>query len=134
MKKLINIMAIAFLLPSCATINNGSMQSIKINPDAILQRYKVGENIRCSLKNEEGFWFVNAGESVNIHRDGNSLDVFCENAEQSGSISVPPKFNTIYLMDDIILIDGCIISCIIDAWNNSFYEYPDIIFVPMLLK
>ena len=62
------------------------------------------------------------------------MTVNCENNVAKGTTTVEPKFNGEYLAMDIILVDLCLVSCIVDGSNNAFYEYPSIINVPMLKK
>jgi hypothetical protein len=52
------------------------------------------------------------------------MEVQCENELQKGILQIDPIFDGKYLFGDIVLLDLCTISCIIDGINNSFYEYP----------
>jgi hypothetical protein len=62
------------------------------------------------------------------------MAVNCENNSTKGKITVEPEFEGRYLAMDILLVDLCLISCIIDGTNNAFYQYPSIITVPMVKK
>jgi hypothetical protein len=62
------------------------------------------------------------------------MDVNCENTTTKGTRTVEPEFEGAYLAMDIILVDLCLISCIVDGANNAFYQYPGIITVPMVKK
>lgn len=117
-------------LSGCATINNGKTQPIKIitqnqtNPDTV-----------CTAKNEEGEWRdLRPDVEFTVHRDGNPLVASCENPQQVGTGSAEPAFQSNYLLMDVILVDACIISCIIDGVNNAFYHYDGIVTVPMQTK
>jgi hypothetical protein len=61
------------------------------------------------------------------------MNVVCENDTQQGISNVEPKFQGAYLVLDLLL-DICIISCTVDGINNSFYDYPASVVVPMFDK
>lgn len=127
MKKLL---LATFLLTGCATQANTAYQSISVSPVGIA----TNSDTICTLKNEEGEWKAPADTPVSIHRDGNIMDINCENANTKGSIKVEPEFEGGYLAMDILLVDLCLISCIIDGTNDAFYKYPGIIRIPMVKK
>ena len=91
------------------------------------------DKTRCNIKNEEGTWTVEPNTLVSIHRDGNNMDIQCDNAVQTGVNHIEPEFDGAYLGLDLIL-DLCIISCIVDGTNNAFYQYPSFVTVPMKQK
>ena len=127
---------ILFLLTGCATQANTAYQSITISTTESISPAPVNEinQTVCTLKNEKGEWKSKVDTSVSIHRDGNPMAVNCENNISKGSKTVIPNFNSNYLAMDIILVDLCLISCIVDGYNNAFYEYPSTITVPMKKK
>jgi hypothetical protein len=127
MKKLSLILV---LLTGCATQANTAYQSVTVST---LETVNQDQTL-CSLKNEEGEWKSTINTPISIHRDGNPMTVNCENNVAKGTTTVEPKFNGEYLAMDIILVDLCLVSCIVDGSNNAFYEYPSIINVPMLKK
>ncbi|NOT85624.1 MAG: hypothetical protein HOP02_12795 [Methylococcaceae bacterium] len=114
-------------LTGCATLSHGSNQNITIET---ANDNNSGQT-QCNIKNEEGTWTATPNSSTNIHRDGNEMEVQCENNKQTGVTHVKPKFNLSYLAIDFIILDACIISCVVDGINNAFYEYPSLISVPM---
>jgi hypothetical protein len=117
------------LLSSCASMFQGSHQNLTV---ATIND-KMPDKTRCNIKNEEGVWTAAPNSAVNIHRDGNNMEIQCENEVQSGINHVDPEFDGAYLGLDLLL-DLCIISCIVDGVSNSFYEYPSFITVPMKEK
>lgn len=130
MKKLIGIAIVCLMLSGCATMSNGSTQSISINTTN-----ETAGKTSCVASNEEGKWEnIRPPERVTIHRDGNPLVLECENANQIGSTIQEPEFQTRFLVMDFILVDACIISCMIDGGNNAFYSYPDVLTVDMSEK
>ena len=88
----------------------------------------------CMAKNEEGIWkSIIPQQTIFIHRDGNVMDIVCENENQIGMKQVSPDFMGNMLMADIFF-DVCTISCLIDGTLNTFYEYPMQVNVRMTSK
>lgn len=117
------------LLSGCATMFNGTSQNLNV---ATINDKNISET-RCSIRNEEGAWQAAPNSAVSIHRDGNDTQIQCENPQQTGTASVLPSFSAGYLVLDLIL-DACIISCVVDGISNSFYEYPQFVSVNMFDK
>lgn len=129
MFKKISLVTSIALLTGCATMFNSTSQNVNI---AAIND-KNASKTRCNLRNEEGSWQAAPNSSVSIHRDGNDMEIQCDNEKQSGSTHVSPSFNGGYLVLDLIL-DACIISCVVDGVSNSFYEYPQFVSVSMTDK
>jgi hypothetical protein len=127
MKKLL---LTTLLLTGCATINNTAHQSLAVATKNDTSK----ETTQCSLKNEEGEWKTAANTMVSVHRDGNPMFVECENEKQKGQATAVPKFEGGLLAVDLIFVDACLISCIIDGSTNAFYKYQNHITVPMIAK
>ena len=127
MKVRIIFSVIIILLSGCATMSNGAEQDIKITT----KNDKFGFT-HCILINEEGEWTMDpwSMEPIIIHRDGNIMNITCQNEKQIGETSVTPSFSSGLLFADLLL-DFCIFSCVIDGINNSFHEYPSEITVYM---
>lgn len=129
MKKVILIASISLSLSGCATIFEGSTQDFTVTPIN-----DTSKSTLCIARNEEGVWpNIMPFQATNIHRDGNTMSVVCENDHQKGVTNVEPRFQGAYLVLDLLL-DLCIISCPVDGINNSFYAYPASAVVPMLQK
>ena len=117
------------LLCSCATMEHGSTQPYKI-----LTRNDTDATTTCKASNEEGQWEnIKPGEQFTAHRDGNPMQVICENAQQIGTEIDQPEFGGRFLALDLLL-DACIISCIIDGSNNAFYDYSGLTIVTLKNK
>jgi len=117
------------LLSGCATIFEGAHQDFTVTPTNDSSKKTL-----CTVRNEEGVWpNLVPFQATNIHRDGNTMSVVCENDIQKGISNVEPKFQGAYLVLDLLL-DICIISCTVDGINNSFYDYPASVIVPMFDK
>ncbi len=115
-----------FLLSGCASMLQGTNQNITVST----VNDKSSDRTKCNIKNEEGSWQVSPNAAVSIRRDGNNMDIQCENEKQIGTSNIEPKFDGGYLALDLV-IDACIISCVIDGISNSFYEYPQSAIVSM---
>ena len=114
------------VLSGCASMFQGAHQNLTV---ATIND-KVPDKTRCKITNEEGTWTAAPNTAVRIHRDGNNMEIQCNNDAQSGVNQIVPEFEGSYLGLDLLL-DLCIISCIIDGANNSFYQYPSFVTVPM---
>lgn len=120
---------VSVMLSGCATIFQGSTQDF--TPVTINDASK---KTLCAAKNEEGYWNnMFPMQATDIHRDGNTMTVTCENEKQKGTVTVQPKFQGAYLVLDLLL-DMCIISCFVDGISNSFYDYPAATVVNMVDK
>jgi hypothetical protein len=117
------------MLSGCAKLFEGSSQNITI----ATMNDALPDKTRCNMTNEEGAWTAVPNIAVSIHKDGNNLDINCNNDDQLGEAHVEPKFQGAYLGLNL-LVDLCIISCWVDGISNSFYEYPTFIPVPMKTK
>ncbi len=116
-------------LTGCASMFQGTSQNITV---ATINDKNVTQT-RCNIKNEEGAWTAAPNSAVSVHRDGNSMEIQCENELQNGLSHAEPDFNGGYFGLDLLL-DLCTISCIVDGANNAFYQYPAFITVPMTEK
>jgi hypothetical protein len=122
MMRLIVAMAALIGLSGCATVFQGGYQQFTVHT----VDDKMPRATQCSIANEEGEWKALANITTLIHRDGNEMDIKCENDEQVGTSTIKPRFQGLWLVLDIVW-DYCILtaSCIIDGATNSFYEYPN---------
>jgi hypothetical protein len=127
MNKMLLLIAIS-ILTGCASMSHGSHQNVTVSP--VNTSSTTGT---CALRNEEGTWPARPNISTQIDRDGNDMTVECVNDSESGKTVVKPEFYGSYLGLDL-LIDLCIISCVVDGANNAFYSYPEFITVPMERK
>ena len=113
------------LLTGCASTFNQPHQFVTVSTFGS-EDYSAD----CTLSNEEGTWKGRASTQIKVHRDGNPMQVECKNGDMTGFTVVHPDFDAEYVILDL-LFDLCIISCPIDAYTNSFYDYPAMIQVPM---
>lgn len=129
MSKMGWIILSVLVLSGCAKLFEGSSQNITIST----MNDTLPDKTRCNLTNEEGSWAAVPNIAASIHRDGNNLDINCDNDDQFGEAHIEPKFQGAYLGLDLF-VDLCIISCWVDGISNSFYEYPTFIPVQMKVK
>jgi len=102
-------------------MSQGAYQNITV----LTANDKNSDKTRCNIKNEEGAWTTTPNSLTSIHRDGNEMQVACDNNLQAGIERLSPSFETGYFLIDLILVDACIISCVIDGANNALYSYPE---------
>jgi len=132
MKKLVLFSTVLLLgTTGCATVYESSHQNITISTYSD----STPDKTQCVLKNEEGEWRVIANNLNAIHRDGNTMNVDCENESQRGHTTIDPHFQFEYVLLDL-LWDACLLtaSCIIDGVHNAYYEYPYYVHVEMKEK
>lgn len=133
LSKILKIALLSFScyqLSGCASLTKGSHQTFAV----VAANDQMPDKTHCTIKNEEGEWSTEPTAGVNIHRDGNTMDIECENATQFGRNQIEPKFDKELLWIDFVWLDLCVISCVIDGVNNAFYEYPSPVTVQMQPK
>lgn len=128
MFKKISLATSVALLAGCASMFNGSTQSIAVSTNNDLKPEKTS----CHLANEEGSWDLMANSATSIHRDGNALTVKCDNDLQNGVTSLDPNFSGGYLVLD--LFTSMCLGVVIDAATNALYTYPSTAIVSMKNK
>ena len=125
-KHVLALSAATILLSGCATLDHGPNQEIEIST----YNNQNPANTRCSLQNSEGAWTIAVNKYDEIKRDGDSLEIRCENDKQQGVKRVEPMFSRLHLYGDI-LAGLCTVSCLVDGYYNAWYEYPSTVFVLM---
>lgn len=103
MKKIL-LIAVLLTLTGCAAILDGSSQYLTVVPSN-----EKADNTTCVVENEEGKWTLIPSQSAEIERDGNTMNVTCENTLQKGSVNIEPEFHGAFIFLDI-LTDFCTIS------------------------
>lgn len=119
------IAAVAALttLTGCASIVNGTNQSVSVNNG------QVG-GATCSLENDKGRWFIpQTPGTVTVHRSFGDLKVNCEkhgykrNFKQVASKTKAMAFGN--------AIFGGVIGAGVDVADGAAYDYPTDIYVPL---
>ncbi len=125
MKKILSasVFIAAFsLLTGCASIVNGTNQSVSVNTPAI-------QGAMCSLTNDKGKWYVNqTPASVTVHRSFKDLVVNCKKGHKQGTVVVPSKTKAMAFGN---VIFGGVIGAGVDMADGSAYDYPTDIQIPM---
>jgi hypothetical protein len=116
----------AILLSGCAYMSGGSHEKLLI---ATL-RNKSLEETHCTLQNDRGQWSGQPDRFINIKRDSSPVKVVCKNPWQSGEAKIKPQFKVATLVLNI-LIDYCILSCVVDSQTRAFFEYKGPVFITM---
>ena len=111
------------LLTGCASIVNGTEQSVSVNtvPTA---------NATCALSNDKGRWYINnTPGTVMVHRSYSDLQVQChKNGYGMGAIRVKSKTKGMAFGN---VIFGGVIGAGVDVADGAAYDYPTDIQVPM---
>jgi hypothetical protein len=128
-KQLLTIAIASLLITGCYNIDRRAQQNFQISTTNDASQAKT----KCSIKNEEGQWTAAANELIRIHRDDNLMDIQCQNDTQFGSKQIEPYFKHKYIVNNL-LADLCTVSCVIDAYNNAFYQYTPYVSVDMQAK
>lgn len=116
------LMGGSLLLTGCASMINGTSQSILVKSDP--------PGAICNLQNNYGnFHVTKTPESVNVHRSADALNVTCVKDNMTGESVIESKLSGVVAGN--VFIDFGLISGPIDAANGSAFNYPDIITIPL---
>lgn len=120
------VVAMTALASGCASIVNGSNQSISVETR---DQARMVKNATCKLTNDKGTWYVDTPGSVIVHRSYDDLSIRCDkDAYDAGLATV--KSSTKAMMFGNILFGG-IIGGAVDAGTGAGYDYPALITVQM---
>ena len=116
------LVAAGFALSGCASIVEGTTQSVAITtPPA--------DGARCSLTNSEGTWYVTTPGNAQVHKTKTDLNVTCKrDGYQDASTVVSPHFNGATFGN---VIAGGIIGVGVDAATGANFNYPENVSIPM---
>ena len=80
------VAAIGVALSGCATIVDGSKQSVSVSTSPV-------QGAACTLHNSEGTWYVTTPGSVEVHKTKNDLEITCtKDGFQPGKQVATSKF------------------------------------------
>jgi hypothetical protein len=114
--------ALGMALSGCATIVDGSTQSVSVSTMPV-------EGAACTLTNSEGKWFLTSPGSVTVHKTKNDLAVSCtKDGYQVGNQVAVSKFGGA-TFGNIVLGGG--VGAIVDAASGANYYYDSPITVPL---
>lgn len=117
------LLTLAFLTQGCASIVEGSTQSL-----SVVTTPKSGAE--CKLKNDAGTWYVpKTPGSVSIKRSASDMSVTCSlEPGYSGNVAVPSKAKGLAFGN---ILAGGIIGGAVDMSTGAAYDYPYELIVPM---
>jgi hypothetical protein len=111
-----SLAGLGLVLSGCATIVNGTTQSV-----SILTTPADAEGAKCELRNSEGAWFVTTPGSAVVHKTKNDLTVTCKkDGFQDATMVVPSKFGGATAGN---ILAGGIIGVGVDAASGANYSY-----------
>jgi len=116
------IAATGIALSGCATIVDGSKQSVSVSTSPV-------QGAACTLHNSEGTWYVTTPGSVEVHKTKNDLEITCtKDGYQPGKQVASSKFGGATFGN---IIAGGIIGAGIDAASGANYYYDNPLTVPL---
>ncbi|HEY2071716.1 MAG TPA: hypothetical protein VGG48_19305 [Rhizomicrobium sp.] len=120
----LTVLALAGIaLSGCATIINGTTQSVSISTPPVA-------GAQCTLTSSEGTWYVTTPGSVTVHKTKNDLNATCKkDGYQDATTVIPSKFNAT-TVGNVLL--GGVIGIGVDAASGANYSYPDATEIPMV--
>jgi len=130
MIKTISAAVFALALTGCATIIDSQNQTMTLATKGDLDK----RNTECDLRNAKGVWTTDNKESIMVHRAYSDMIISCENEIQEGEIVVESTASVGFMIANFFIWDLCTISCLVDHFTGSLYEYPLSVRVPMANK
>jgi hypothetical protein len=116
------IAALSAALAGCATIVDGSSQSVSVSTTPV-------QGAACTLTNSEGTWFLTSPGSVQVHKTKNDMTVSCaKDGFQPGSQVAVSKFGGA-TFGNIVLGGG--VGAIVDASTGANYYYDSPLTIPL---
>ena len=116
------VAALGIAVSGCATIVDGSSQSVSVTTTP-------AQGAACTLTNSEGSWFLTSPGSVQVHKTKNDLTVTCtKDGYQPGSQVAVSKFGGATFGN---IVAGGGIGAIVDAASGANYYYDSPITVPL---
>ena len=119
------VLVCAMSLAACATIVNGTTQSVSVVTPPV-------EGAECELTNSEGTWFLKSPGEAKVHKTKNDLKIVCrKDGFQEASTTLELRF-VADTAGNIIFGAGILIAAPIDALTGANYEYPTLTAIPMV--
>jgi len=113
--------ALGFVLSACATIVDGTNQSIAITTSP-------ASGAQCTLTSADGTYFVTTPARVNVHKTKNDITATCrKNGFRDSLVTIPAQFQ--YANAGNVLSAGLGIA--VDAASGAGYQYPETFDVPL---
>jgi hypothetical protein len=117
------LLSTACLLTGCASIVNGTNQSVSVNT-------QNAHGAECSLSNAKGKWYIsNTPGSVTVHRSYDALVVECRKNGYHTAVTNVQSTTKAMAFGNILF--GGVIGASVDMADGSAYDYPTSIDVMM---
>jgi len=125
-KTLIFMVVATSLLNGCASIINGTSESVSVTTPPAADAH-------CMLTNDKGTWYVNdTPGSVTVHRAYGDMHVTCHKSGCRPATTEIKSSTKGMAFGNIIF--GGLIGGGVDAADGAAYDYPQEIIVPMNCK
>jgi hypothetical protein len=119
------VAALGMLLSGCATIIEGTTQSVSVTTTP-----QVGA--QCTLTNSQGTWFVTSPGSVVVHKTKTDLDVTCKkDGYLPGHVVAASHFGATTAANIAGGVGGVVVGGVVDAASGANYSYDSPITVPL---
>jgi hypothetical protein len=116
------IAALGVALSGCATIVDGTHQSVSVNTTPV-------QDSQCTLTNSQGTWYLKSPGSVEVHKTKTDLHIACtHDGYQPGDMVAVSKFGGATFGN---IIAGGLIGAGVDAASGANYYYDTPITVPL---
>jgi hypothetical protein len=106
--------ALGAALSGCATIVEGTTQSVSVNTTP-------EQGAACTLTNSQGTWYVTSPGSTTVHKTKTDMDVTCQkDGYQSGHVVAVSHFGGTTFAN---VIAGGVVGVGVDAASGANYSY-----------
>lgn len=122
------VMASILALPGCASMVNGSKQSLKI--ETVDAATGASKPATCHISKRGLNISGKSTDTFEVSRGDDHLHVICEDGSSTGRLRQESDFAQRYLFLDIAT-DLCLVSCFVDGYHRAWYEYPSPMVVEM---
>jgi hypothetical protein len=116
------IAALGAALSGCATIVDGSKQSVSVSTSPV-------QGAACTLKNSEGTWYVTTPGSTTVHKTKNDMSVDCTKDGYAAGHQMAVAHFGGATFGNIVLGGG--VGAIVDAASGANYYYDSPLTVPL---
>lgn len=118
----LSVAGMSIALSGCATVVDGSTQSVSISTSP-------AEGAACTLINSEGSWYLTSPGSVTVHKTKNDLTIDCtRDGFRPGHMVATSHFGGA-TFGNLVLGGG--VGAIVDAASGANYYYDNPITVPL---
>ena len=118
----LGILSAAFaVMTGCASIMNGTQQSIKV--ETLAQTGERIDGADCQLSNGDGTVLANSGQHALVSRSGSTLRMKCSMAGQSPAVGQAVSRINGGMIGNVLF--GGLIGIAIDGSNGAGFSYPE---------